>query len=106
MIVNIKCLVIACENSKIKYEILDDNSNLIKVDLNRPAYFSNSSVPFNREDVVSLCLDKDFSYRTLKNVIKMPKTISYLDPHGNEKYNNYRKHFSHDEIVTNVLDEF
>jgi len=106
MIKNTECIITACENLKMKYEILDDNSNLIKIDLKNPAYFSNSSVPFNREDVVSLCLDKDFSYRVLKNVVNMPKTRSYLDPHGNEKYNNYRKHFSSDEIITNVLNEF
>lgn len=104
---NAKCIRLACENLKIKHSFFDNNKNVIAVYLDKPYFFVNCSTPFNDESTSRICKDKDFSYKILKDVIRMPKTISFYDPNreGNE-HQIYIKEKNCKEITDKILKNF
>lgn len=116
MIANIECLIEACKDLKISYSFLDKNKNCVQIvqhrvldnNVRRPAsniYFINASNPLNDEAVAVLAKDKEFTYRALKNVVKMPETKAYFDP-AHLEYGSYKTFQSQEEIVLDIMDSF
>lgn len=103
---NTASLVEACKNLGIPFSFYDDNHNLIGVALDREYFFANASTPFNDESVSKISKDKEFTYRVLRGIIEMPKTLGFLDPHCDPEYASYVKYPSHKDIVNEIEKNF
>ena len=104
---NTACLVQACEELSLPYTFYDDNKNFIGVEIHdREYFFVNVSTPFNEESIAKIYKDKEFTYRLLKDVIRIPECVGYLDPEGNPKYRSYASFKTHEEIVSDLEKRF
>lgn len=102
-----KCLVQACHNKNITYEILDAAQYVVRVKLNEQwQYFRGATTPFNDQAVAGLCKDKDHTYHILKDVVNTPKTISFVDFNTDEKYQCYVTHKNAEMIIKEVEAHF
>lgn len=103
---NIECLIKACLKESLKYEIHHSSNNLISLKLNGVNHiFVNWMTPLNSQSVMQLCQDKGYFYSYFENVIKMPKTSSFLNPYSNEKYRKYLKQKTIFDIINAVETE-
>lgn len=91
MLNNIKLLLEACHNLKIDYEILHNDQNLVKVKLDKNYYFCNYSTPLVDQSIFKILKDKDYTYSILHKKIRTPKTLSFLSPFCDFKYQHYLK---------------
>lgn len=107
-LLNTRCVQVACKNLCIPYNTYDNNKNLIEVLLhNKPYIFVNFSTPFNSDSVSYICKDKDFTYKLLKSLVQMPRTLAFFDPHyENEAFKKYIVQTSYDEITREICKTF
>jgi glutathione synthase/RimK-type ligase-like ATP-grasp enzyme len=118
MLAQLKCLQIACQNLNIPAESLDKNGNFLVICPHKNTelisqipkifpkfYFVNSQTPFNSQDSVAICKDKFFCYKTLQNIIKQPKTLSFLDPFCANNYKEYLECEDFEEIADFIQKE-
>lgn len=68
-------------------------------------YFINSQTPFNSQDSVAICKDKFFCYQTLQDMVKQPKTLSFLDPFCANNYKEYLECQNFEEIADFIQKE-
>ena len=107
MLTNIKMLLVACQNLAIEYEILHPNQNLVKVKIgDRDYYFTNYSTPLTPQSIAEIFKDKQYFYQVFQDVVKMPRTLSFISPYCDKKYQEYLKFFSIDEIITEIEKNF
>jgi glutathione synthase/RimK-type ligase-like ATP-grasp enzyme len=106
MKINIKCISKACDELNIKYNYVDKFKDVLVIESNPKKYFIQTATPFNSEDVMRICRDKDYTYQILKNDINTPKTLSFLDPFCNPIYKDYIKEKSYDEVVNQITEVF
>lgn len=100
----LKCLKTACDDLKIKYSYIGDNPRAIIVKSNsRELFFINSTTSLNSHAHAYTADDKFFTYKLLENVIRMPKTVSYLDPYCRPEYQKLAKFSSFDSIAENII---
>jgi len=59
-------------------------------------------MPFNNEQIVQIFKDKEYTYHLLKGKIKTPKTLGFLSPLCEEKYQKYLLFKDCEEITTEV----
>lgn len=104
MIINIECLIDACDTLSIPYRFIDKNHNFVAIG-SEPYYFSNCSTPLNTEQVSTICKDKEFSYELLHEVVHTPKTKGYFDIQR-EDFKEYREFITLPEIVQDILKSF
>ncbi len=103
MNINAECIKKACKELGITFKIIDDDGNLIQINKNNKTfYFHSNHTPLNNQMTARLTVDKEFQYRILKDVIKMPITFGFLDPFVAEEYKHYRKFFSFEEIADEI----
>ncbi len=103
MNINAECIKKACKMLKLEFKTLDDDGNLIQILKDgKYHYFHSNHTPLNNQMISRLSVDKEFQYRILKDVIKMPKTFGYLDPFVAEEYSVYRKYFNFEEIAEDI----
>lgn len=106
-IVNIRCCAKACDQLGLPYRYYDENGNFLAVERGQEVlFFVNTVTPFNSQAIGQICHDKEFTYRLLKDVINMPKTIGYLYPECEERYQNYVTYQSNEEIAADIEDNF
>lgn len=91
MLNNIKLLLQACQNLNIGYEILHSDQNLVKVKLGKNYYFCNYSTPLVDQSIFKILKDKDYTYSILHKKIITPKTLAFLSPFCDSKYQDYLK---------------
>ncbi len=107
MLTNIKMLLEACKSLSIDYEILHPNQNLVKVKISdREYYFTNYSTPLISQSIAGIFKDKQYFYQVFRDVVKMPRTISFISPYCDEKYKEYLQFLNIDEIITEIEDNF
>ncbi len=107
MLTNIKMLISACKKSSITYEILHPNQNVVKVILgDREYYFTNYSTPLTPQSVAEIFKDKQYFYQIFQDVVKMPRTISFISPYCDEKYLEYLEFTSIDKIIAEIERNF
>lgn len=107
MLTNIKMLMAACKKLSFDYEILHPNQNLVKVKLrDRAVYFTNYATPLTPQSVAEIFKDKQYFYQVFQDVVKMPRTLSYISPYCDEKYKEYLQFSSIDEILTEIEKHF
>lgn len=68
----------------MQYEFVDEENVLFKIALPNGSYhyIINNILGLNSESDVKLCADKAYTYQLLSDVVKMPKTLAFLDPNG------------------------
>jgi glutathione synthase/RimK-type ligase-like ATP-grasp enzyme len=107
MLTNIRMLISACKKSSIAYEILHPNQNVVKVILgDREYYFTNYSTPLTPQSVAEIFKDKQYFYQIFQDVVKMPRTISFISPYCDEKYLEYLEFPSIDKIIAEIERNF
>ena len=80
----------ACQELNIPYEILHPSQNLIKIKHGGEGYFFvNYMTPFNSASIAQILKDKEYTYQLLNGKINTPKTLSFVSPHCEEKYQKY-----------------
>ena len=104
---NLQCLKKACDELNVKYKIYHSSENIFEVMVGDKSYmFINWSTPLNRHCYAQLNQDKDYFYTFFKNLIKMPKTKSYFNPHSDSKYAMFLKQKSIAEIIKDIESDF
>jgi len=107
MLAIIRCLKRACRELGIRFEVLDDNPNFVKVFMGkRVYYFIQFTSPFGRPDILRICRDKAFTHRLIRDRIRTPRTRDYLDPLCRREYRKFAKFPSHDAIVDDIAAGF
>lgn len=93
------------DSLSIQYEFVDAEKVLFKIALpnDRYHYIINNILGLNSESDVKLCADKAYTYQLLSDVVKMPKTFSFLDPNG--PYGEF-SHFDLAGIFSTVKEKF
>ncbi|MGP8330326.1 MAG: ATP-grasp domain-containing protein [Methanosarcinaceae archaeon] len=102
----IECVVEACKRLQISCDFMDKNQNFVRVNLQKPYYFLNFSTPFGRHDIVRICRDKEFTYKVVKDIVRTPRTIGYLDPFCRKGYRKYAQTDSYETIEQRIIDNF
>lgn len=105
MIANIKCLISACNELEISFDLIHPDDDMLRIDLGRKYYFIHCATPLNRQDVARVCLDKDYTYKLLKNRLNMPETQSFLDPNYTE-FKDQIKYDSVELIKNKIVEQF
>ena len=104
---NLQCLQKACNNLKINYKIHHSSENIFELIINNKSYlFTNWSTPLNRHSNIQLNRDKDYFYTFFKDIIKMPETKSYFNPHSDPKYEKFLEQNSIAKIITDIESNF
>ncbi|PIE80892.1 MAG: alpha-L-glutamate ligase [Chloroflexi bacterium] len=104
---NIQALLDACKRLNIPHQIHHKTNNLISVVLNNQRYtFVNWTTPFNTHSVMKLCQDKDYFYSFYHDIIRMPKTHSFLNPYSDSKYTHYLDSHTIYGIIEQIEAEF
>ena len=107
MLTNIRMLLEACKKLAVEYEILHPNQNLVKVKISdREYYFTNYSTPLIPQSIAGIFKDKQYFYQVFRDVVKMPRTISFISPYCDEKYKEYLQFLNIDEIIAEIEDNF
>ena len=100
---NIESLVIACKNLGVEYRFYHPTNNLVGVRLSGKEWlFTNWATPLNLQSAVQLCQDKDYFFNYYKELVRMPKTLSFLNPYSDAKYERYLEQKSIYEIIESV----
>lgn len=107
MLTNIKMLLAACKKLSIEYEILHPNQNLVKVKLSdREYYFTNYSTPLIPQSIAEIFKDKQYFYQVFRDVVKMPRTVSFISPYCDQKYKEYLRYSTTDDIIAEIENNF
>lgn len=107
MLINIQCLVQICKKLKIDFRFIDKNQNLVQINLgNHQYYFANWTTPYNKESEAYIFQDKEFTYQLLKDKVRMPRTLGFLDPNIEEKRKEYLTAASYEQIVEEIQKNF
>lgn len=104
---NLRCLKKACNELHIPYEDVGKSGVFVSVTIQgRPYHFIANGVPFNNSTVARIALDKSYTYDLLSSVVRMPHTLSYLDPNCEEIYQPYVIFHSQKEISDAIQKSF
>ena len=107
MLTNIKMLLAACKKLSIEYEILHPNQNLVKVKLSdREYYFTNYSTPLIPQSIAEIFKDKQYFYQVFRDIVKMPRTVSFISPYCDQKYKEYLRYSTTDDIIAEIENSF
>ena len=105
--IHLEILKQVLQSLNLGHSVLDANGNLIQVKLNgNYYYFANSQTPFNRQDIVAVCRDKQFTHLALDGKINQPKTIGYLDPFCDIRYEKYKYFDNYKSICKDICSNF
>ena len=107
MLTNIEILLSACRELNIPYEILHPSQNLIRIRHGGEDYFFvNYMTAFDSGSLAQIFKDKEYTYQLLKAHINTPKTLSFVSPHCEDKYQKYLSFPDIESIVLEVNKNF
>jgi glutathione synthase/RimK-type ligase-like ATP-grasp enzyme len=106
MLLNIDCLIQACRQLQLPYDIISTTENLVAVQATQLLYFASFTTPANCESLARICKDKGYTYELLKDTVNVPPTKIYLDPHCPTEYQDYAEFSSHETILRDILHIF
>ena len=107
MLTNIAILLEACRELNIPYEILHPSQNLIRIRHGGEDYFFvNYMTAFDSGSLAQIFKDKEYTYQLLKAHINTPKTLSFVSPHCEDKYQKYLSCPDIESIVLEVNKNF
>ncbi|WP_261626032.1 ATP-grasp domain-containing protein [Pseudoalteromonas holothuriae] len=95
----------ACDEMELEHQFIDSEQNFVRVKMdNGWQYFELNKTPFNSEVAFCICKDKSHSYQLLKDIVRFPTTLSFLDFNVAAKYNQYKQHNSMASALANIDD--
>lgn len=97
---NITSIIEACKQLGIKYKQVAPN--FVEVQLNRNYYFVNASTPVDPSPIVEIAKDKDFTYKLLEDTVAMPKTLSFIDPYIEKRFQKYVCEVNYPDILNQI----
>ncbi len=104
MLVQLQCLIKACDELDLSYRFYDNNHNVISVKTAKgDVWFANSAVGINSDTDNNIAVDKFFTYSLLKTVVNMPKTSCFVDPFIREKYSQYAQFKCYAAIADEIM---
>lgn len=104
---HIHCLTTACDLLKINYREIDKSGVFLEIIIgDKSYYFIANEMPFNQQIVSRIVTDKGYTYDLLHDVVRMPKTVSYLDPDCEELFVPYLSLKTNKEIVESIVSQF
>ncbi len=107
MSISIDCISKAAAELGIKTRIYDRHGDFIALLIgSRELLFTKHTVPALSAVEAAVCKDKEYSYLLLKDAVAQPKTIGFLDPSVEPKYERYICERSLEEITDRVETEF
>ena len=107
MLTNISLVLEACRELNIPYEILHPSQNLIRIRHSGEDYFFvNYMTAFDSGSLAQIFKDKEYTYQLLKAHINTPKTLSFVSPHCEDKYQKYLSFPDIESIVLEVNKNF
>ena len=107
MLTNISLVLEACRELNIPYEILHPSQNLIRIRHGGEDYFFvNYMTAFDSGSLAQIFKDKEYTYQLLKTHINTPKTLSFVSPHCEDKYQKYLSFPDIESIVLEVNKNF
>ncbi len=107
MLTNIAILLEACRELNIPYEILHPSQNLIRIRHGGEDYFFvNYMTAFDSGSLAQIFKDKEYTYQLLKAHINTPRTLSFVSPHCEDKYQKYLSFPDIESIVLEVNKNF
>ena len=107
MLTNISLVLEACRELNIPYEILHPSQNLIRIRYGGEDYFFvNYMTAFDSGSLAQIFKDKEYTYQLLKAHINTPKTLSFVSPHCEDKYQKYLSFPDIESIVLEVNKNF
>lgn len=92
----------ACRRTHTPYRVHDLHGNFLEIQIPESHFFVNSSTPFNVGSAERICQDKDFAYRLLSPVVRMPKTTSFLNPSVENEHTKYTIEKSVEHIAEGI----
>ena len=69
-------------------------------------YFIVNETPLNSSMAARIAADKAYTHELLHDVIRMPKTEVFIDPNGDERYEDYMEEDSYREIGNRIAESF
>ncbi|NEO83340.1 MAG: alpha-L-glutamate ligase [Spirulina sp. SIO3F2] len=106
MLNNIRLLIAACDHQNIAYDILHPTQNLVRIRAEQDYFFVNYTVPLLSQAVAKILIDKDYTYRLLKDSIRSPETLAFFTPFCEEKYKDYLEYGAIADIVQKIQTHF
>ncbi len=107
MLNNIRLTIKACDELNIPYENLHKDQNIIKVKIKeKEHFFVNYSTPLISQSIAQILKDKEYTYQLLKRIISQPKTVAFLSPFSDLKYQQYLKFKNIEEIINQIVNQF
>lgn len=101
---NISALVQACQLNDLPYRFIDKNHNCVLI--KERHFFQLNRTPFNCESMAALGKDKEHQYELLKDQVRMPKTMGFLDHKVSEEYKHYLEYDSLPAIIAAIEANF
>ncbi len=104
---HIRCLKKACDSLGIRYESVGESGVFLAVFIaEQPQYFIANEVPFNNNIISRIVVDKGYTNDLLADVIRMPKTITFLDPNCEEMFQPYVEYKTPEAIAEHIIESF
>jgi glutathione synthase/RimK-type ligase-like ATP-grasp enzyme len=100
MSIHAKALKQACSELQLPYHSVGKSGVFLGVKIKEKThYFVANHVPLNSAMTMMISEDKGHTYDLLKDVISMPQTLSFLDPHARELFQPYITQKNLEEIA-------
>jgi len=104
---NIQALQAGCDALAMPYRVLHQDGNLVQVTVNgQPFVFCNWSTPINSQALARLCEDKAYAYEALSSSMRMPRTVSFLDPGVAPHYQRYVRFPNQAAVGREISEQF
>ena len=103
----IDCLKKACNNLKIPFQILDKEGLFISIRINNKSqYFISNKTPLDKNITTNIVTDKFRSYQLLNSLIKMPKSMIFMDPQVKDSYKKHLNEMTVEKICQSIEENF
>lgn len=109
----IKIIKKSADELGLKSSYLDSDEVILRVDFESKKTDKNeeknhkifiaSTLCLNDEVVQKIAQDKAYTYLLLQQIIKMPKTFSYIDPNAHDVYEDYASEQKNSDIVRQII---
>lgn len=104
---NIQVLNKVCQKLNLNYQLHHTSQNIVEITIAEKKHlFTSFDTPLNTQSINKLCRDKDYFYQYFQNIINMPKTQAYLNPHHEGAYVRYLELNTMTHIIQSIEQYF
>ncbi len=104
---HVRCLERALVELAVPYAKPPKADFCVQVQIGHQSYyFVANMLPLNNEVLVNISQDKGLTYDLLHEYIRMPHTLTFIDPQADEKYQPYVTHSTQQHILSEIEKTF